>query len=162
MVPGVPSRALRVYKYPLRLSTGPPIARDGWSLLGHYRALGQVSDRDSGMKGCSWKRAGGVPGVQMRALQAMAVSRPPPRAMDSTAATVGLGPLSSSVQKLSLILQAGCAACQGEAVAGASTALGTHCCSSVRQTLSMRPILLLAPERPGLPPCLTAAHRSQC
>ena len=42
----------------------------------------------------------------MRALQAMAVSRPPPRAMDATAATVGLGPLSRSEQKLSLILQA--------------------------------------------------------
>ena len=40
----------------------------------------------------------------MRALQAMAVSRPPPRAMEATAATVGLGPLSSSEQKLSLIL----------------------------------------------------------
>ena len=40
----------------------------------------------------------------MRALQARAVSRPPPRARDSTAATVGLGPLSSKEQKLSLIL----------------------------------------------------------
>ncbi len=49
---------------------------------------------------------GCIPGVQMRALQAMAVSRPPPRAMDATAATVGLGPLSSSEQKLSLILHA--------------------------------------------------------
>ena len=45
-----------------------------------------------------------APGVQMRALQAMAVSRPPPRAIDSTAATVGFGPLSSNEQKLSLIL----------------------------------------------------------
>lgn len=42
----------------------------------------------------------------MRALQAMAVSRPPPRAIDSTAATVGFGPLSSKEQKLSLILRA--------------------------------------------------------
>ena len=47
----------------------------------------------------------GLPGVQIRALHAMAVSRPPPSAMDSTAATVGLGPLSSREQKLSLILQ---------------------------------------------------------
>ena len=52
----------------------------------------------------------------MRALQARAVSRPPPSAMDSTAATVGLGPLSSSAQKLSLILQAMRAPCQEEAV----------------------------------------------
>ena len=50
------------------------------------------------------KDTGCAPGVQMRALQARAVSRPPPRARDSTAATVGLGPLSSKEQKLSLIL----------------------------------------------------------
>lgn len=45
-----------------------------------------------------------VPGVQRRALQAIAVSHPPPNAMPSTAATVGFGPLSSSSQKAALIL----------------------------------------------------------
>lgn len=45
-----------------------------------------------------------VPGVQRRALQAIAVSHPPPKAMPSTAATVGFGPLSSSSQKAELIL----------------------------------------------------------
>lgn len=45
-----------------------------------------------------------VPGVQRRALQAIAASQPPPKAMPSTAATVGLGPLSSSSQKAALIL----------------------------------------------------------
>jgi len=45
-----------------------------------------------------------VPGVHKRALQAMAVSQPPPRAMPSTAATVGFGPLSRSSQKAALIL----------------------------------------------------------
>lgn len=45
-----------------------------------------------------------VPGVQRRALQAIAVSHPPPNAMLSTAATVGFGPLSSSSQKAELIL----------------------------------------------------------
>jgi len=45
-----------------------------------------------------------VPGVHKRALHAMAVSQPPPRAMPSTAATVGFGPLSRSSQKAALIL----------------------------------------------------------
>ncbi len=45
-----------------------------------------------------------APGEHSRALHARAVSRPPPRATPSMAATVGLGPLSSSSQKLSLIL----------------------------------------------------------
>ena len=53
---------------------------------------------------------GRTPGVQRRALQASATSRPPPSASESTAATVGLGPLSSSAQKLSLILRSPCTA----------------------------------------------------
>ena len=48
----------------------------------------------------------GAPGEHKRALQARAVSRPPPRATPSIAATVGFGPLSSSSQKLSLMLRA--------------------------------------------------------
>lgn len=43
------------------------------------------------------------PGVHTRALQASASSQPPPRAMVDTAATVGLGPLSISSQKASLM-----------------------------------------------------------
>lgn len=40
-----------------------------------------------------------APGEQTRALQAMATSSPPPSATPSIAATVGLGPDSSSSQK---------------------------------------------------------------
>mmetsp|Transcript_5505 Transcript_5505/g.13639 ORF Transcript_5505/g.13639 Transcript_5505/m.13639 type:complete len:299 (+) Transcript_5505:1838-2734(+) len=55
------------------------------------------------MPSCSSGRPMRVPGVHTRALHAMATSSPPPRATPWIAATVGLGPFSSTVQKASLM-----------------------------------------------------------